>query len=52
MCRFWLDGIQVYFPYPYIYPEQYNYMLHLKQTLDSKVRRRLPLVESRCRNSP
>lgn len=38
MRRFWLDGIQVYFPYPYIYPEQYNYMLHLKQTLDSKVR--------------
>ena len=27
----------VYFPYEYIYPEQYAYMLELKRTLDAKV---------------
>uniref|UniRef100_A0A4W5JNB5 General transcription and DNA repair factor IIH helicase subunit XPD n=1 Tax=Hucho hucho TaxID=62062 RepID=A0A4W5JNB5_9TELE len=26
----------VYFPYDYIYPEQYSYMLELKRTLDAK----------------
>ncbi|KAA3678550.1 DNA excision repair protein ERCC-2 [Paragonimus westermani] len=26
----------VYFPYEYIYPEQYHYMLELKRTLDAK----------------
>ncbi|XP_064485042.1 general transcription and DNA repair factor IIH helicase subunit XPD-like isoform X2 [Ornithodoros turicata] len=31
-----VDGIQVYFPYDYIYPEQYSYMLQLKQCLDAK----------------
>jgi len=29
-----LDGITVYFPYDYVYPEQYDYMYALKQTLD------------------
>lgn len=27
----------MYFPYDYIYPEQYSYMLELKRTLDAKV---------------
>ena len=27
----------MYFPYDYIYPEQYMYMLELKRTLDAKV---------------
>ncbi|TGZ61903.1 hypothetical protein CRM22_007740 [Opisthorchis felineus] len=31
-----IDGILVYFPYEYIYPEQYHYMLELKRTLDAK----------------
>ena len=36
MCeRFWLDGIEVYFPYQYVYPEQYSYMLSLKKALDA-----------------
>ena len=26
----------MYFPYEYIYPEQYRYMLELKRTLDAK----------------
>ena len=26
----------MYFPYEYIYPEQYSYMLELKRTLDAK----------------
>ena len=26
----------VYFPYEYIYPEQYSYMIELKRTLDAK----------------
>lgn len=32
-----VDGLLVYFPYDYIYPEQYAYMLELKRTLDAKV---------------
>lgn len=35
--RFDLDGLDVFFPYDYMYPEQYNYMLELKRTLDAKV---------------
>ncbi|CAB0037139.1 unnamed protein product [Trichogramma brassicae] len=31
-----VDGLIVYFPYDYIYPEQYAYMLELKQGLDAK----------------
>ena len=33
-----IDGLLVYFPYDYIYPEQYSYMMELKRTLDAKVR--------------
>ncbi|KAM7448822.1 General transcription and DNA repair factorIIH helicase subunit XPD [Porites harrisoni] len=31
-----IDGLLVYFPYDYIYPEQYSYMMELKRTLDAK----------------
>ncbi|XP_065183619.1 general transcription and DNA repair factor IIH helicase subunit XPD-like [Sycon ciliatum] len=31
-----IDGLLVYFPYEYIYPEQYSYMLELKRSLDAK----------------
>ncbi|KOB69307.1 TFIIH basal transcription factor complex helicase XPD subunit [Operophtera brumata] len=31
-----VDGLVVYFPYDYIYPEQYAYMLELKRALDAK----------------
>ncbi|XP_013421335.1 general transcription and DNA repair factor IIH helicase subunit XPD-like [Lingula anatina] len=31
-----IDGLLVYFPYDYIYPEQYSYMLELKRSLDAK----------------
>ncbi|XP_041980454.1 general transcription and DNA repair factor IIH helicase subunit XPD [Aricia agestis] len=31
-----VDGLLVYFPYDYIYPEQYAYMLELKRALDAK----------------
>ena len=34
--RFELDGLTVYFPYEYIYPEQYRYMLELKRALDAR----------------
>ena len=34
--RFVLDGLPVYFPYEYIYPEQFQYMLELKRALDAK----------------
>jgi DNA excision repair protein ERCC-2 len=30
-----VDGLQVLFPYDYIYPEQYQYMLELKRCLDA-----------------
>jgi len=31
-----VDGLLVYFPYDYIYPEQFSYMLELKRGLDAK----------------
>ncbi|ELU01094.1 hypothetical protein CAPTEDRAFT_167887 [Capitella teleta] len=31
-----LDGLLVYFPYDYIYPEQYAYMQELKRALDAQ----------------
>lgn len=34
--KFELDGLTVYFPYEFIYPEQYKYMIALKQALDAK----------------
>ncbi|KXZ50909.1 hypothetical protein GPECTOR_14g156 [Gonium pectorale] len=34
--RFNLEGLTVYFPYEYIYPEQYRYMLELKRALDAR----------------
>jgi DNA excision repair protein ERCC-2 len=33
--KFVLEGLEVYFPYEYIYPEQYRYMLELKRSLDA-----------------
>ncbi|KAI9350065.1 hypothetical protein DFJ73DRAFT_832998 [Zopfochytrium polystomum] len=34
--KFVLDGLPVYFPYDYIYPEQYAYMRDIKRSLDAK----------------
>ncbi|XP_018324460.1 general transcription and DNA repair factor IIH helicase subunit XPD isoform X1 [Agrilus planipennis] len=34
--RLSVDGLIVYFPYEYIYPEQYSYMCELKRALDAK----------------
>ncbi|VEN48606.1 unnamed protein product [Callosobruchus maculatus] len=34
--RLSIDGLTVYFPYEYIYPEQYSYMCELKKALDAK----------------
>jgi hypothetical protein len=34
--KFVIDGLTVYFPYEYIYPEQYSYMLELKRALDAR----------------
>eukprot|EP00052_Salpingoeca_macrocollata_P017671 m.144308 g.144308 ORF g.144308 m.144308 type:complete len:768 (-) comp20461_c0_seq1:24-2327(-) len=31
-----VEGMPVYFPYDFVYPEQYEYMLELKRTLDAK----------------
>jgi DNA excision repair protein ERCC-2 len=33
--KFTLEGLTVYFPYEFIYPEQYKYMLELKRSLDA-----------------
>lgn len=33
----------MYFPYDYIYPEQFAYMLELKKGLDAKVRQLLSI---------
>ena len=32
-----IDGLLVVFPYDYVYPEQYAYMLDLKRSLDAQV---------------
>ena len=37
LLRLNIDGLLVYFPYDYIYPEQYSYMKELKAALDAKV---------------
>ena len=37
VSRIDIDGLVVYFPYDYIYPEQYAYMCELKRTLDAQV---------------
>ncbi|KAH1081344.1 hypothetical protein J1N35_021105 [Gossypium stocksii] len=34
--KFQIDDVTVYFPYDYIYPEQYSYMVELKRALDAK----------------
>jgi DNA excision repair protein ERCC-2 len=34
--RFFLDDLEIIFPYEYIYPEQYQYMRDIKKTLDAK----------------
>ncbi|CAG7833873.1 unnamed protein product [Allacma fusca] len=31
-----VDGLEVLFPYDYIYPEQFSYMMELKKALDAK----------------
>eukprot|EP00899_Mesostigma_viride_P004876 jgi/Mesvir1/1438/Mv14431-RA.2 len=31
-----VEGLTVYFPYEYMYPEQYRYMVELKRTIDAK----------------
>ncbi|KYN98640.1 DNA repair helicase RAD3, putative [Plasmodium reichenowi] len=36
MVVFKLDDVEIFFPYDYIYPEQYAYMKYLKKTLDSE----------------
>ena len=44
-----IDGLLVVFPYEYMYPEQYSYMLDLKRTLDAKVPY-LFLCQDACRD--
>jgi hypothetical protein len=34
--KFQLEDLTVYFPYEFIYPEQYRYMLELKRALDAR----------------
>ncbi|KAA8491366.1 DNA repair helicase XPD [Porphyridium purpureum] len=34
--RVFVDGVPVYFPYEYMYPEQYAYMCELKRALDAR----------------
>jgi len=34
--RFFLEDLEVFFPYDYCYHEQYTYMLKLKQAIDAK----------------
>lgn len=36
MVRFHIGDLEVFFPYDYVYPEQYDYMRLLRATLDAK----------------
>ena len=46
--RFKLEGLNVFFPYEYIYPEQFQYMLELKHALDAKGHCLLEVLHSSC----
>lgn len=35
--KFFIDDLPIYFPYEFIYPEQYAYIKDIKKTLDAKV---------------
>ena len=37
-CSNYTAGLQVYFPYDYIYPEQLEYMKNLKKAIDVRGR--------------
>ena len=39
--KFRLDNLEVYFPYEYMYPEQFEYMYKLKQALGFAIREQL-----------
>lgn len=34
--KFDLDGLEVFFPYDYLYKEQYEYMYQLKKAIDAR----------------
>ena len=36
IMKFYVENVPVYFPYPYVYEEQYAYMRHLKRAMDRK----------------
>ena len=46
-----VDGLLVYFPYDYIYPEQFSYMLELKKSLDAKGHSLLEMPSGGFRNN-
>lgn len=48
LFRLNIDGLLVYFPYDYIYPEQHSYMVELKRTLDAKARHLREAERERC----
>lgn len=41
--KFTIEDLTIYFPYDFIYPEQYSYMVQLKHILDAKV---CPIVKN------
>ena len=43
-----VEGVTVFFPYEFVYPEQYAYMLEIKRALDAKGH---ALLEVRFRRS-
>ena len=48
LFRLNIDGLLVYFPYDYIYPEQHSYMVELKRALDAKARPLRGRERERC----
>ncbi len=34
--KFFVENVPVYFPYPFVYEEQYAYMRHLKRAIERK----------------
>ncbi len=46
--EFFIDELRVFWPYVYVYPEQYSYMVHLKRLLDKTGASNSGLLEMPC----
>jgi DNA excision repair protein ERCC-2 len=50
--RFVIEEVEVFFPYEYVYPEQYSYMCQLKRALDARAKKRTGSSASAANSEP